>query len=57
MTRDTRDIGRMMAQDGWTARADGFSKGTSQVKNRPPAPAPVSVKPATPPPAEPTKKQ
>jgi hypothetical protein len=51
------DTGRMMAQDGWTARADGFSKGTSQVKNRPPASAPVSVKPATPPPAEPTKKQ
>jgi len=55
------DGGHTIAQDGWISRADGFTKGTSQVTSRPPAPAPIARNPAPvgqkPAPASPNSKK
>lgn len=39
-----KDFGRTIAHDGWTVKAEGFGKSSSEVKARPPAPAPIPAK-------------
>lgn len=36
--KNSNNLGRTMAQDGAITRVDGFTKSTSQIRDRPPAP-------------------